>query len=204
MSSDAPKPPFKSVEVNIFNQVYSLRTNREVEHIKRLAGLVDERMRLISGHTTAHDLAKIAIFAALNIADELSDTRAYYESEFQKLLMRQLADADEAQHAAETEDATGHATRPTTGHATEQINGQATAQATAQATGQATEQPTGQGNEDAPKPGGAQSWFEDIFDSPESDAARGRSERLSSKVSAKLQSLRQPPKETSFSIEEDN
>jgi cell division protein ZapA len=200
MSSDAPKPPFKSVEVNIFNQVYNLRTNREVEHIKRIAGLVDERMRLISGHTTAHDLAKIAIFAALNIADELSDTREYYESEFQKLLTRQLADADDAQPAREPEDATGHTTPQATGQTTGQINGQATEQTT----GQAMRQGTGQANEDAPKSGGAQSWFEDIFDSPESDAARGRSERLSSKVSAKLQSLRQPPKETSFSIEEDN
>src|SRR4028119_508045 len=102
MSSDAPKPSFKSVEVNIFNQAYSLRTNRDVEHIKRIAGLVDERMRLISGHTTAHDLAKIAIFAALNIADELSDTREHYEQEFQKLLTR----ADEAnENGAETEPA---------------------------------------------------------------------------------------------------
>jgi cell division protein ZapA len=184
MSSDAPKPPFKSVEVNIFNQVYNLRTNREVEHIKRIAGLVDERMRLISGHTTAHDLAKIAIFAALNIADELSDTREHYESEFRKLLTRQSADPGDAQPSGEPEDASVLATGQTTG----QVNGQG----------------TGQASEDAPKSGGAQSWFEDIFDSPESEAARGRSERLSSKVSAKLQSLRQPPKETSFSIEEDN
>ncbi|HZH31652.1 MAG TPA: cell division protein ZapA [Pyrinomonadaceae bacterium] len=188
MSSDAPKPPFKSVEVNIFNQVYNLRTNREVEHIKRIAGLVDERMRLISGHTTAHDLAKIAIFAALNIADELSDTREYYESEFRKLLTRQSVDPGDVQPAGEPEDATVQTTGQTTG----QVNGQVKGQATGQAT------------EDAPKSGGAQSWFEDIFDSPESEAARGRSERLSSKVSAKLQSLRQPPKETSFSIEEDN
>jgi len=170
MSSDAPKPSFKSVEVNIFNQVYSLRTNREVEHIKRIAGLVDERMRLISAHTTAHDLAKIAVFAALNIADELSDTREHYEREFQKLLTRQSEDGDAA---------AGGTGEPE----------------------QAEETPTG----DAPKSAERQSWFEDIFDSPDTDAAKGRSERLSSKVSAKLQSLRQPPKqETSFSIEEDN
>jgi cell division protein ZapA len=173
MSSDAPKPSFKSVEVNIFNQVYSLRTNREVEHIKRIAGLVDERMRLISAHTTAHDLAKIAIFAALNIADELSDTREHYEREFQKLLTRRPEDVNDAERTVEPE------------------------QETAQAGEAATD--------DAPKSTERQSWFEDIFDSPDSDAARGRNERLSSKVSAKLQSLRQQPKqETSFSIEEDN
>jgi cell division protein ZapA len=176
MSSDAPKPSFKSVEVNIFNQVYSLRTNRDVEHIRRIAGLVDERMRLISAHTTAHDLAKIAIFAALNIADELSDTREHYESEFQKLLTSQAEDGNDA--AARTGEPEPETTRAADAAA-----------------------------DDAPKPPDRQSWFEDIFDSPESDAAKGRNERLSSKVSAKLQSLRQqqpPRQETSFSIEEDN
>jgi cell division protein ZapA len=172
MSSDAPKPSFKSVEVNIFNQVYSLRTNREVEHVKRIAGLVDERMRLISAHTTAHDLAKLAVFAALNIADELSDTREHYEREFQKLLTRQSQeDDDAARRAAEPEQ----------------------------------ELPPGEvaATENVPKSAERQSWFEDIFDSPGDDAAKGRSERLSSKVSAKLQSLRHQPKQET-SIEEDN
>jgi cell division protein ZapA len=179
MSSDAPKPSFKSVEVNIFNQVYSLRTNREVEHIKRIAGLVDERMRLISAHTTAHDLAKIAIFAALNIADELSDTRDHYEREFQELLTQ----------------------RPENGEAAPHNDDNARTVETEQ-----TEQAAETQTDDAPKSAERQSWFEDIFDSPESDAAaKTRSERLSSKVSAKLQSLRQQPKqETSFSIEEDD
>ena len=170
MSSDAPKPSLKSVEVKIFNQVYSLRTNREVEHIERIAGLVDERMRLISAHATAHDLAKIAIFAALNLADELSDTREHYEREFQKLLSNASADNGEE---------TGQTGEP------ERIEENAT--------------------EEQPKSEERGSWFEDIFDAPESDTAKNRSERLSSKVSAKLQSLRQPPKqETSFTIEEDD
>jgi cell division protein ZapA len=179
MSNDAPKPSFKSVEVNIFNQVYSLRTNREVEHIRRIAGLVDERMRLISAHTTAHDLAKIAIFAALNIADELSDTREHYEREFQKLLTRaEDENGDEPEPAGETEPASE--------------------------TGQVEETET-TATDDAPKSGERGSWFEDIFDAPESDnTAKGRSERLSSKISAKLQSLRQPKTETSFTIEEDD
>jgi cell division protein ZapA len=169
MSSDSPTPKFKSVEVKIFNQIYSLRTNREVEHIKRIAGLVDERMRLISAHATAHDLAKIAIFAALNIADELSDTREHYEQEFQKLLTRANENDAAAEAAAEEPER--------------------------------VEEPA---NEDAQKSEERGSWFEDIFDAPENDPARGRSERLSSKISAKLQSLRQPKTETSFTIEEDD
>ena len=176
MSSDAPKPTFKSVEVKIFNQIYSLRTNREVEHIRRIAGLVDERMRLISAHATAHDLAKIAIFAALNLADELSDTREHYEREFQKLLTR-------------AEDENGAEPAPT--GEPERIEETPRVEATPAA--------------DVQKPEERGSWFEDIFDSPESDnTAKGRSERLSSKISAKLQSLRQPKTETSFTIEEDD
>jgi cell division protein ZapA len=181
MSSDAPKPIFKSVEVKIFNQIYSLRTNREVEHIKRIAGLVDERMRLISAHTTAHDLAKIAIFAALNIADELSDTREHYEREFQKLLTR-AEDENGAEPAPSGE------TRP------------AGEPERVEETPPVEETPAA----GAPKAEERGSWFEDIFDSPESDTAKGRSERLSSKISAKLQSLRQPKTETSFSIEDDD
>ena len=186
MSSEAPKPTFKSVEVKIFNQIYSLRTNREVEHIRRIAGLVDERMRLISAHTTAHDLAKIAIFAALNIADELSDTRDHYEREFQKLLTR-AEDGNGAEPAPAGEAiSTGEPERVAeTPHAEA-----SPAEATPAADGQKSEE--------------RGSWFEDIFDAPESDSARGRSERLSSKISAKLQSLRQPKQETSFSIEEDD
>jgi cell division protein ZapA len=174
MSSDAPKPTFKSVEVKIFNQIYNLRTNREVEHIKRIAGLVDERMRLISAHATAHDLAKIAIFAALNIADELSDTREHYEREFQKLLTR-------------AEDENG--AEPAPAGEPERVEETATEE---------------EQKSDGQKPEERGSWFEDIFDSPESDTAKGRSERLSSKISAKLQSLRQPKIETSFTIEEDD
>ncbi|HEX8457134.1 MAG TPA: cell division protein ZapA [Pyrinomonadaceae bacterium] len=193
-SDDAPKPIFKSVEVNIFNQAYSLRTNREVEHIKRIASLVDERMRLISGHTTAHDLAKIAIFAALNLADELSDTRDYYEREFQKLLTQ-----------VNTHDQSGHGDDGDAAHAAQQTAAPEAATPEAPAAGErAATVAADNATKNATKSAERASWFEDIFDAPESDAAKERSERLSSRVSAKLQSLRQPPKqETSFSIEDD-
>jgi cell division protein ZapA len=164
MSSEPPQSSFKTVEVNIFNQAYSLRTNREVEHIKRIAGLVDERMRLLSGHTTTHDLAKIAIFAALNLADELSDLRDHYESELQALLSDSTRESVEAAGGAE--------------HSDNQKESQSAEQ--------------------------SQSWFDAIFDAPDAvKEAKDRNERLSSKVSAKLQSLRQTPPETPFIIEED-
>lgn len=63
------------VQVSIFNQHYSLRSQRGGEYIRQVAQLVDERMRLISSQITTHDVAKIAILAALNIADELQSLK---------------------------------------------------------------------------------------------------------------------------------
>jgi cell division protein ZapA (FtsZ GTPase activity inhibitor) len=61
----------EAVKVNIFDQTYSLRSFKGEEHIRRIALLVDERMRQISAHTTSFELSRIAVLAALNIADEL-------------------------------------------------------------------------------------------------------------------------------------
>jgi cell division protein ZapA (FtsZ GTPase activity inhibitor) len=66
----------ESVQVSIFNQTYNLRSHASgSEPVRRIAQLVDERMRHISSHLTTHDVAKVAILAALNIADELQRMR---------------------------------------------------------------------------------------------------------------------------------
>jgi cell division protein ZapA len=59
------------IRVSIFNQIYSLRSHSDPEHVLRIARLVDERMRLVASHAPSHDVLKIAVLAALNIADEL-------------------------------------------------------------------------------------------------------------------------------------
>ncbi len=207
MSSDAPKPVFKSVEVKIFNQIYSLRTARDAEHIRRVAQLVDERMRLISAHATTHDLAKIAIFAALNIADEFDETKDYYERELEALLSRSLEQEmaqeqqpppQEAERAAEptaADDAeTSHAL---TAAPVIETTSEAQLKATEPVEIKATDPPPDKSPNEQ-----TQSWFEAIFDAPE--APKERSERLSSRVSAKLQRLRQPNLDAPLTIEEDN
>ncbi|HKS30291.1 MAG TPA: cell division protein ZapA [Pyrinomonadaceae bacterium] len=68
-----------TVRVNIFDQIYSLRSPKGEEHIRRIAEVVDERMRQISAHTTTFELSRIAVLAALNIADELQDLKAQSE-----------------------------------------------------------------------------------------------------------------------------
>lgn len=68
-----------TVRVNIFDQIYSLRSPKGEEHIRQIAQVVDERMRQISAHTTTFELSRIAVLAALNIADELQDLKARRE-----------------------------------------------------------------------------------------------------------------------------
>jgi cell division protein ZapA len=63
--------PVEPVKVNIFNQPYHLRTDGDGDYVRQLAQFVDERMQNISTHTSIVDYAKVAVLAALNIADEL-------------------------------------------------------------------------------------------------------------------------------------
>lgn len=58
-------------EVDIFGAVYRVRGRDEKGYLQKVADLVDHKMREVSGHTQTADTAKIAILAALNLADEL-------------------------------------------------------------------------------------------------------------------------------------
>ena len=134
-------PSAETVQVTIFNQTYSLRSLSGAEHVMEIASLVDERMKQIASHITTHDVSRIAILVALNIADEMKSLKAQYESEIERLLKGS---------SVETTDVEDHSTQSPEGERA--------------------------------------SWFDEIFDA---DAQpKDRAERLSSKISAKLQALR--------------
>jgi cell division protein ZapA len=59
-----------SVRVEIFDQSYNLRGS-DGEYIQSLAAYVDTRMRQIAEQTATIDSLRLAVLAALNIADEL-------------------------------------------------------------------------------------------------------------------------------------
>lgn len=64
------KPPANgSVRVEIFDQAYNLR-GTDPEYISKLAEYVDSKMRAVSEQTNTVDTARLAVLAALNIADE--------------------------------------------------------------------------------------------------------------------------------------
>ena len=69
-------PPAVSVE--IYDQVYHLR-GVDPEYIESLASLVNEKMRAVSEHGGTVDSLRVAVLAALNIADELCTLRQQYD-----------------------------------------------------------------------------------------------------------------------------
>ena len=144
------------VEVEIFNKGYVLRSAGGAARIREAARLVDERMRQISSQITTHDVVKIAVLTALNLADEMRDVKNYYEEEIRKMFSQSPGGEVRLNEegAAEKRD---------------------------------WEQPP--------------SWFDDFFDSEV--PVKDRSERLSSKISAKLQRLRATNQE-SISLESDD
>jgi cell division protein ZapA len=147
-------PSAETVLVTIFNQTYSLRSVSGAEHVKGIAQLVDERMKQIASHITTHDVSRIAVLVALNIADEMQNLKARYESEIERLSNPPSSEEDEVD------------------------------------------------NVDAQLPESRGSWFDEIFDAEM--PARDRTERLSSQISAKLQSLRKnEPQEPGIEETED-
>ncbi|HVI09117.1 MAG TPA: cell division protein ZapA [Candidatus Binatia bacterium] len=58
-----------SVRVEIFDQAYNLRGS-DPEYILRLADYVDGKMRAVASATNTIDTVRLAVLAALNIADE--------------------------------------------------------------------------------------------------------------------------------------
>ena len=132
----------ETVQVTIFNQTYSLRSMSGAEHVRGIASLVDERMKQIASHITTHDVSRIAILVALNMADEMQNLKAQYDAEIERLL--KLSAADDERSSSNNDARLAENARGT--------------------------------------------WFDEIF---EADMpVRDRTERLSSQISAKLQSLR--------------
>ena len=59
------------IPVEIAGQRYPIRTTLEPDYVARLAAYVDERIRAAAASTPGGDSVRLAVLAALNIADEL-------------------------------------------------------------------------------------------------------------------------------------
>lgn len=103
----------QSIQVEIYNQTYSIRSDGDNEYILKLARYVDGKMRDISSGTLTVDSLKVAILAALHVADELHQAQAEHaqsdaqlgsrSSECSELLDRVLKHRDMPHHEFEME-----------------------------------------------------------------------------------------------------
>src|SRR5215510_9876755 len=64
------RPSSHLVQVEIYGQSYNLRGEGDSSYLQELAAYVDRRMREVAEATATVDSLKVAILAALNIADE--------------------------------------------------------------------------------------------------------------------------------------
>jgi cell division protein ZapA len=86
-------PESSSVEVEIFDVTYRVRGFGDSAHLQRVAKFVDERMRNVASHLATVDATKIAVLAAMNIADEClrGSPVARYEGERGEITEKVLA-----------------------------------------------------------------------------------------------------------------
>ena len=68
-----------SIHVEIYDQAYNLR-GTDAEHILKLAEYVDLKMRAVSEKTATADSLRVAVLAALNIADEYHLLKKKYDA----------------------------------------------------------------------------------------------------------------------------
>jgi cell division protein ZapA len=69
----------EGVRVSIFDQVYYLKSGADRAYLEELARYVDHRMAAIAAKTQTVDSFRVAVLAALHIADELLRLRKEHE-----------------------------------------------------------------------------------------------------------------------------
>jgi cell division protein ZapA len=81
----------KLIEVEIYGQTFTVTSEDEVTYVQSLAVYVDRFMKQVGGSTKATVPLRVAIMAALGIADE-----------YHKALSREEENRQEAEHVAAT------------------------------------------------------------------------------------------------------
>lgn len=76
------------VTVEIHGQEYPIRSGLDPAYVAELANYVDVKMRLASRETVSTDTLKVAVLAALNIADECFRLRAEDRERRESLVTR--------------------------------------------------------------------------------------------------------------------
>jgi cell division protein ZapA len=73
MAQNIPQRPGGHTSVTIYDQTYHL-SGQDPEHVRQLAAYVDAKMRAVAAQGRTVDSLRVAVLAALNLADELSQS----------------------------------------------------------------------------------------------------------------------------------
>jgi len=93
-----PTSPAAPIRVEIYDQVYNLR-GVDGDYILKLAEFVDTKMRSVAEQTSTIDSLRLAVLAALNIADEYHILKKKYDQlagEYRQRADKLAAALDEA------------------------------------------------------------------------------------------------------------
>lgn len=67
----------RSVEIKVFGQTYTVKTDAEESHIQEVARYVNDKMDEVLKRTRSVSTLNVAILTALNIADDLLKEKEY-------------------------------------------------------------------------------------------------------------------------------
>ena len=102
------------MHVDIQGQRYAIRSELDAKYVNDLAAYVDSRMERVGRELASTDGVRLAVLAALNIADELFRARADSSGASSRLLAR-AADIERIVDAALATASEAAAIRPATG-----------------------------------------------------------------------------------------
>jgi cell division protein ZapA len=68
-------PGSAAMKIEIYDQLYSVQADGNEDYLNELAAFVDSKMRTVAEATRTVDSLKVAVLAALNIADEMFTLR---------------------------------------------------------------------------------------------------------------------------------
>jgi len=80
-----------AIRVEIYDQVYPIGGDNDPAYVRRLAERVDAKMRQVARETHVVDSLRVAVLAAINLADENESLRARVEQ-----MERQVAEKTRA------------------------------------------------------------------------------------------------------------
>ncbi len=80
-----------SIRAKIYDREYALRTSGDPEQLMALCAGLDKRMREVAASTGAADTMKVAVLAALSLADDLERTREELKKFDESISRRSIA-----------------------------------------------------------------------------------------------------------------